>query len=138
MPVCSAEISGGDAPSAPHLAWKRVGGYPASVTSKRAWLGQALLAFLFVVGAWEDILPGLEAWPSRRIEGPLPQSDADEDAGDGFVLSEVAPEAVLHCEIPMAPERDPQFFTLETDDSAIREPLILCHISHVPIPALYF
>lgn len=99
---------------------------------KRSLIG---LALLFVAGAWEDILPGLEPGTPEHLAGELPPSDADQDAGDGFVLSQVVPEAVLQCEIPSAPGREPQYSDLDPEDPAVRDPLILSPIPHVPISA---
>lgn len=97
---------------------------------KRWLLG---LALLFVAGAWEDILPGLDAWMTEVTAGTLPLSDADQDAGDGFVLSEAPAEAVLQCEVPPSQVRGEESCGLDSEDPSVREPLWIFLIPHVPI-----
>ena len=94
----------------------------------RSFPAFALLILLFVVGAWEDILPGLDGIHPPPVSGGLPPG---EDDGPG---SDVSPaEAVLVCDVPHPPVLLRVFAPVACVDRNVREPLFVFSISHVPI-----
>jgi hypothetical protein len=102
------------------------------------FLSRLALVLVFVAGAWEDILPGVEdldlgSW-SIPIDS-LPASDADQDAGDGFVLSQVPPESVLLAESAVAFRVLVRIGLVIHDEQSAHLPLFIRRILHVPIAA---
>jgi hypothetical protein len=100
------------------------------------FLSRLALVLVFVAGAWEDILPGIEdldigPWSVPADE--LPSSDADEDAGDGFVLTQVPPENVLLAESAVAFSVPLAIRLVAHDEQFALLPLFVQRILHVPI-----
>ena len=102
------------------------------------FLCRVALALVFVAGAWEDVLPGIEdldpgSWSMPL--GALPSSDADEDAGDGFVLSRIPPENVLMAESAVAFRVPLTIGLVVHGEQSLHHPLFVRRILHVPIAA---
>jgi hypothetical protein len=104
--------------------------------------GRLLLSLVFVAGAWEDILPGINGidcheppWGASLPAGSIPSSDADDDAGDGFVLHVSPPEQILITEADAAMPIPLHSQVLQSLSQDVPPSIFVRRIPHVPKPA---
>lgn len=97
------------------------------------FLSRTALVLVFVAGAWEDILPGLDCLKPAVSES-IPVSDADY-GGHGFVLTQVPAEMVLITESELHLQVSQEVGQHEPAESRARLPVILRRILHVPLAA---
>jgi hypothetical protein len=96
----------------------------------RAFPAFWLLVLLFVVGTWEDILPGLDGVRSQRVSKEPSHS---EDDRDGQRPTVIPAEPVLICDVPLPPLVVPAITPSFCVNPDIPEPHFIFPIAHVPI-----